>query len=172
MNIFLEALLIFGLRVLGIAIGTLSTLMTVQGRRFWAVVTNFFTALIYIFAIGRVVSNLDNFWNILAYCSGVAVGTLVGMTWEQRMALGFAEVRFISPVKSDAVADALRNAGFGATETYGHGRDCPVGIVEAIIPRKSVNAVMKIAQSVDEKAVATVTEARIVQRGYWSPMRR
>jgi len=171
-DLFLEALLIFGLRVLGISIGTLATLTMVQGRRVLAMATNFFTALIYIVALGRVVSNLDNIWNIMAYCGGVAVGTLLGMAWEQRMALGFAEVRFISPVKSDAVADALRDAGFGATETYGHGRDCPVGIVEVIVPRKSVNAVMEIAQMVDKDAVATVTEARIVRRGYWSPMRR
>ena len=172
MNVFLEALLIFGLRVFGISLGTLSTLMTVQGRRLYAALSNFFTALVYIFAIGRVVANLDNLWNILAYCSGVAVGTLVGMVWDERLALGFAEVRFISAQRSDALADALRQEGFGVTELYGHGREKSVGIVEAIVPRKNVNAVLAIAKVVDEKAVATVTEARSVYHGYWRPTRR
>jgi len=133
-NPVLEALLIFGLRVLGLSIGTLATLMTVQGRRFLAVVTNFFSALVYVVAIGRVVSNLNNVWNIIAYCCGVAAGTLVGMAWEQRMALGFAEVRFISTEMGDALAEALREAGFGVTELYGHGRESHVSIIEAIIP--------------------------------------
>ncbi|HET89339.1 MAG TPA: DUF2179 domain-containing protein [Chloroflexi bacterium] len=137
-----------------------------------ALLTNFFTALVYVVAIGRVVSNLDNLWNVLAYCSGVAVGTLVGMAWEQRMALGFAEVRFISAQKSDALADALRQAGFGVTEFYGHGRERAVGIVEAFVPRKNVGAVLDIAEAVDPKSVATVTDARLVQRGYWDPARR
>jgi len=168
-NVFLEAVLIFVLRLLGLSIGTLSTLMTVQGRRFYAALTNALSALVYVVAIGRVVANLNNVWNILAYCCGVAAGTLVGMAWEQRIALGFVEVRFISTAKSDALADALREVGFGVTELYGHGRDHSVGIVAAIVPRKNVDAMLGIARAVDGDAIVTVTEARTVQRGYWKP---
>jgi uncharacterized protein YebE (UPF0316 family) len=171
MNVFLGAVLIFGLRVLGISLGTVSTLMTVQGRRLYAAALSFFTALAYVIAIGQVVTNLDNLWNILAYCGGMAVGTLVGMAWEQRMALGYAEVRFISTQKSDALAEALRQAGFGVTELYGHGRERSVGIVEALVPRRNVDELLKIARSVDALAVTTVTDARIAQRGYWRPTR-
>ena len=172
MNIFLEALLIFALRVLGISIGTLATLMTVQGRKFYAVATGFISTLVYVVAIGKVVANLSNVWNILAYCGGFAVGRLVGMAWEQRLALGFTEVRIISTEKGAELADALRQAGFGATELYGHGRESAVSIVEAIVPRKNVDAVLGIAKSVDEKAIVTVTEARTVRRGYWRPTNR
>lgn len=172
MDVFLEALLIFALRVLGMSIGTLSTLMTVQGRKFYAMLLNSFSALVYIVAIGRVVTNLDNVWNILAYCCGVAAGTLIGMVWEQRLALGFVEVRFISTEKSAALAEALRQAGYGVTELYGRGRENVVGIVEAIVPRKNVNTVLEAAKAVDENAIVTVTEARTVQRGYWRPSAR
>jgi uncharacterized protein YebE (UPF0316 family) len=89
------------------------------------------------------------------------------------MALGFAEVRFICTEKGDALADTLREAGFGVTELYGHGRESHVGIVEAIVPRKSVDEMLGIAKAVDENAIVTVTEARTVQRAYWKPnMRR
>jgi len=168
-DVFLEALLIFVLRVLGIAVGTLSTLMTVQGRKFYAVATGFISALVYVVAIGKVVANLNNIWNILAYCGGFAVGTLVGMAWEQRLALGFAEVRAISTEKSAALAEALRQAGFGVTEYYGRGRETVVGTIEVIVPRKNVDTVLKIARSVDENAIVSVTEARTVRRGYWKP---
>ena len=48
-----------------------------------------------------------------------------------------------------------------------------MGIVEAIVPRKSVNEMLGIAKAVDENAIVTVTEARTVQRAYWKPdMRR
>jgi uncharacterized protein YebE (UPF0316 family) len=171
-NIVLEALLIFALRVLGIAVSTLATLMIVQGRRLYAVGAGFISALVYVVAIGKVVANLSNVWNILAYSAGFAVGTLVGMMWERRLSLGFAEVRFISTEKGDALAEALRQAGFGVTELYGHGRDHIVGIVEALVPRKSVDTVLKVAKSVDDKAIVTVTEARTVQQGYWRPARR
>ncbi len=169
MDVFGEALLIFVLRVLGIAVSTVATLMTVQGRKLPAVAAGFVSALVYIIAIGKVVANLGNVWNVFAYCGGFAVGTLIGMTWEQRLALGYTEVRFISTEKGYGLAEALRQAGFGVTELYGRGREGTVGIVEAIIPRKNVDAVLEIARSVDEKAIVTVTEARTVQRGYWKP---
>jgi len=166
-SIFLEALLIFGLRVLGITVSTLATLMTVQGRRLYAMVAGFISALVYVIAIGKVVANLGNIWNVLAYCGGFAVGTLIGMTLERRLALGFAEVRVISIQKSDTLAEALRQEGFGVTEYYGYGRKNAVGIVEAIVPRKSVDVVLGIARAVDENAITTVKEARAVQHGYW-----
>jgi uncharacterized protein YebE (UPF0316 family) len=168
-SIFLEALLIFALRVVGITVSTVATIMTVQGRKAPAVAAGFVSALVYVVAIGKVVANLGNVWNILAYCGGFAVGTLIGIAWEQRLALGFAEVRAISPEKSAALAEALRQAGFGVTEYYGRGRENVVGVVEAIVPRKNVDAVLGIARSVDKDAIVTVTEARTVRRGYWKP---
>lgn len=131
MHVFLEASLIFALRVLGIATSTISTLMIVQGRKFYAMLSGFISALVYVIAIGKVVANLSNVWNILAYCTGFAVGTLAGMIWEQRMAAGFAEVRFISTEKGGALAQALRQGGFGVTELYGRGRERTVDIVES-----------------------------------------
>jgi uncharacterized protein YebE (UPF0316 family) len=171
-EIVLGALWIFGLRVLGISVSTLATLMTVQGRKFYAMLAGFVSALVYVLAIGKVVSDMDNMWNILAYSVGFSVGTLVGMAWEQRMSLGFAEVRFISIEKGDVLAEQLRQAGFGVTEMYGRGRENVVGIVEVIVPRKSVESVLDVARAVDEKAITTVTEARTVQHGYWQPARR
>jgi uncharacterized protein YebE (UPF0316 family) len=169
MAIFLEALLIFALRVLGIAVSTLSTLMTVQGRRFYAVLAGFFSSLVYVIAIGKVVTNLNNVWNILAYSAGFAGGTLVGMMLDQRMALGFAEVRFISTDGGQELADTLREAGFGVTELQGQGRVEVVDVIAVLIPRKEVRNVLNIANSVDEDAIVTVSEPRLVQRGYWHP---
>jgi len=171
MNVFLEALLIFGLRVLGIAISTLSTLMTVQGRKFYAVAAGFFSSLVYVIAIGKVVTNLNNMWNILAYAGGFAGGTLVGMVLDQRLALGFAEVRFISTDDGGDLANALREAGFGVTELQGHGRERTVEVIAVLCPRKEMKGVLDIGRRVDEDAIVTVTEPRSVERGYWHPER-
>lgn len=172
MDIFLGALLIFGLRVLGIAVSTLSTLMMVQGRRFYAVAAGFVSSLVYVLAIGKVVTDLNNVWNILAYAGGYAGGTLLGMLLEQRLALGFAEVRFISSEKGCALADALRQQGFGVTEVEGQGREREVDVVGVIVPKKGVNTVLETARCVDEDAVVMVTEPRTVRRGYWRSDRR
>ncbi|MGD2148084.1 MAG: DUF5698 domain-containing protein [Anaerolineae bacterium] len=167
MNILLEALLIFGLRVLGIAVSTLSTLMTVQGRKVYAVAAGFVSALVYVIAIGKVVTNLNNVWNIIAYAAGFSGGTLIGMILEQRLALGFSEVRFICTDDGCNLADALRDAGFGVTEMEGHGREETVDVIGVLIPRKEVSNVLRVAKRVDKDAIVTVSEPRMVQRGYW-----
>ena len=172
MTVFLQALLIFVLRVVGISVSTLGTILTVQGRKLPAILAGAVSALVYVLAIGQVVTNLNNVWYVAAYVVGYAVGTWMGMVLEQRIALGYAEVRIISTQRGDAVAAALRKAGFGATEMYGRGQASPVGIVEAIVPRKNVPAVVRLAEEADERAIVAVSEARAVQRGYWKPDRR
>jgi len=171
MTILLEALLIFGLRVLGISVSTLSTLMTVQGRKMYAVGLGFISSLVYVIAIGKVVSNLNNVWNIIAYSAGFAGGTLVGMVIEQRLALGFSEVRFICTDDGDDLAQELRVAGFGVTELQGHGREKSVEVVTVLIPRRQVENVLAIGRQVDDNAIVTVIDSRSVQRGYWHPDR-
>lgn len=168
----LQALLILVLRVIGISTSTLGTILTVQGRKLPAILVGSFSAFIYVVAIAQVVTNLSNIPNVIAYVAGYGLGTWVGMMLEQRIALGFSDVRVISVARGETVATALRQAGFGVTELYGHGQASPVGMVEAIVPRKSVPQVLRLVEEVDAQAVVAVSEARTVQRGYWSSDRR
>ncbi|HEY76278.1 MAG TPA: DUF2179 domain-containing protein [Thermoflexia bacterium] len=173
MDVALDALLIFVLRVVGITVSTLATILTVQGRKFPAILTGSVSTLVYVIAIGKVVTNLDNALNIAAYVGGFAVGTWLGLAVEQRLALGYAQIQIISTAHGGEVADALRAAGFGATQLYGRGKESPVVVVEALVPRKSVPEVMRIAEEADERAIVVVSEARTLHRGYWPrPNRR
>lgn len=171
MSLFLEALLIFGLRMLGIAVSTLSTLMTVQGRKMLAVATGSISSLVYLIAIGKVVTDLNNVWKVVAYVGGFAGGTLVGMILEQRLALGFAEVRFICTEDGHDLAERLREAGFGVTEQEGRGREKHVEVISVLIPRKEVTNVLEIGRRADYDAIVTVTDSRAIHRGYWHPDR-
>jgi uncharacterized protein YebE (UPF0316 family) len=173
MDVIWEALLIFGLRVVGISVSTLATILTVQGRKFPAILSGSLSSFVYVIAIGRVVTNLSNPWNIAAYVIGFGVGTFAGMVLEQRMALGYAQVRIISTEQGEQVAAALREAGFGVTQFYGYGQQNSVAVAEALVPRRSVPQVIKVAEKVDAKAIVAVSETRTVQRGYWQrPDRR
>lgn len=167
MNIAVEALGIFLLRVIGIAISTLATILTVQGRKFPAILTGSVSTLVYVVAIGKVVANLSNVWNVTAYVVGFGVGTWVGMILDERMALGYSQVRVISTARGNQVADALRQAGYGVTQLYGRGRENPVSVVEALVPRRRVPSVVKIVEEVDRGAIVAVSEARTLHRGYW-----
>ena len=165
-EILWAAFLIFVLRIIGVTLATIRVLIMMRGKKLVSALIGFFEVMVYAIAIGQVVSNLSNVWNLLGYSLGFAVGTLVGMWLEERLALGYASVRIVSKYKGHAVADAIRDAGYGATIEWGQGRTGTVGLVVATVRRKEVDAVCAVADRLDPGAFVTVEETRTIRRGY------
>lgn len=166
MEAILGGLLIFCLRLTDVTLGTLRILMTVRGRKPMAALIGFIEVTIFILAISRVVRNVGNVWNVLGYSGGFAAGTLVGMTIEEHLALGWTVVRVISTDLSKRIADALRQAGYGVTEMSGQGMRGSVEIYEIVVRRADMPKVLQMIDKVDEKAFITVEESRRVYRGW------
>jgi len=167
MHPLLVALLIFCLRLVDVSMGTVRILMAVRGRRLLAAVIGFFEVSIFLVAISQVVNNIENWWNVLAYAAGFAVGTVVGMTIENKLALGIAEVDIVSMGKGTEIAEALRAEGYGATEFLGAGKTNLVDMVRAVVRRREIGAVMDAAIAVDDSAFITVVETQRAHRGRW-----
>ncbi|MBE2198380.1 MAG: hypothetical protein IAE79_07190 [Anaerolinea sp.] len=157
---------IFTLRVIGVTLSTVRVLVMLRGRKLASMVMGFFEVLVYVIAIGQVVNNLSNIWNILGYCLGFSAGTLAGMWLDERTVIGFATVRIISRLKGTHVAEALRAAGYGATIEWGMGREGRVGMVLTIVRRQEVEDVCKLAEGIDTQVFVTVEATQAVRRGY------
>jgi uncharacterized protein YebE (UPF0316 family) len=112
------------------------------------------------------VRNVGNIWNVLGYAGGFAAGTMVGMTIEERLALGFTVVRIISSGPGAELGESVRRAGFGVTQITGRGMREAVDILEVVVRRADVPAVLQIVKQIDNKAVVTVEETRRVYRGW------
>jgi uncharacterized protein YebE (UPF0316 family) len=165
MHSILGGLFVFCLRLTDVTLGTLRILMTVRGRKLLAGAIGFVEVAIFAVAISQVVRNMDNLWNVWGYAAGFATGTIVGMTIEERLVLSFTVVRIISEVGTN-LAQAIRKAGFGATEMTGQGMNRAVNVLEVIVRRTDLPAVLQIVDRVDNKAFVTVEEARRVYRGW------
>lgn len=166
------ALFIFVLRVIGVALSTVRVLVMLRGQKILSMVMGFFEVLVYVVAIGQVVNNLSNVWNILGYCLGFSAGTLIGMWLDERFILAFANVRIVSRYKAQRLGDRIREAGYGATVAWGSGQSGSVGIVTATVRRQEVAEVCRLADDVDPEAFVTVEEARAVRRGYMHMVQR
>lgn len=160
------ALFIFVLRVVGITLSTVRVLIMMRGRKFIAAVAGFVEVLVYVIAIAQVVNNLDNVWNIIAYCFGFSVGTVAGMWIDERTAGGFANIRIISRYKAQSIVDKIHGAGYGATVGWGHGRGGTVGMIVAVVRRSEIEEIVALAESVDPNVFVTVEDTRTVRRGY------
>jgi uncharacterized protein YebE (UPF0316 family) len=166
MEIVLNALFIFTLRVLGVALSTIRVLLMTRGMKIVSAFLGFFEVLVYAVAIGKVVQDLNNLPNLLSYCLGFSVGTLLGMWLEERLAIGYATVRVISPGKGHQIAEAIREAGHGATEDRERGKDGFVGTITTVVRRREVSAVCAIIYQVAPDAFVTIEETRRVAHGY------
>jgi uncharacterized protein YebE (UPF0316 family) len=167
MEPLLGGLAIFCLRLIDVSMGTVRILMAVRGRRLLAGVIGFFEVTIFLVAISQVVTNIGNWWNVLGYASGFAVGTMVGMTIEHKLAIGLAEVDIVSMGKGPEVAEALRAEGFGATEFMGAGQSEMVSMVRTVVRRREVPSVISTASATDDKAFVTVQDMQSAYRGRW-----
>jgi len=125
----------------------------------------FFEALAFALTISLVVAHLDNVWNLMAYSLGYAIGTIIGMWIEQRLAAGYSTINIVSVGKSLPIATAIRAAGFGATRSSGEGSSGTVGLVRVVARRRNIDRLVKLVLEVDPKAFVTTEDTRHISRG-------
>lgn len=158
---------IFLLRVTDMSLDTLRVLFVIRGRGSLAWILGFMQSALWVIAVTSVLSNLDNLWNIVAYASGFATGNVVGMTIEGRLAIGHAQLRIISSRRGKAIVEAIREAGYAATEVAGRGKDGTVSVISCSIRRRDISKLQKEVYSVDPEVFVTLEEIRPLHRGYW-----
>jgi uncharacterized protein YebE (UPF0316 family) len=168
------ALLIFMLRVVDVSMAMMRMILAVKGHRGLAAIIGFFEVLIWLVAVGHALNHLDSWFHIVGYAGGFATGNYVGVWLEGRFAMGMSVVQaiFKSTDRENAgpvAANVLRDRGFAVTEVEGRGKEGPVTILSAIIPRRKVPEVMNLVQKVDARAFVTVEEIRSSFGGYIRP---
>lgn len=165
-NPILGALAIFVVRVLSISLSTMRLLVMGRTHKLWVAIIAFFESLTFVLTFGQVSQDLDNIWNLSAYCLGFAAGTVIGIWIEERVIKGYSTVNIVSMGNSLPISQAIRAAGFGATRSSGEGTSGTVGLVRSVASRKDAARIVDIATGIDEKAFVTVEDTRRVSRGF------
>lgn len=163
------AIVIFGLRVLNYAVGTVRMVAITRNMRVLASSLAFVEALLFAVVIANVVRDLENFINLMAYCLGASAGSYVGMMLEGRLMTTYRIVNIITPANGHGIAQSLRSAGFGVTETVGQGRDGLVSTLRSVVNNRDLPKLINIAREVSPDAFIAVEEARTVSRGWMRP---
>lgn len=159
-------LLIFALRICDVSLALLRTLLAVRNVKIAVPIIGFVEVLIWIFAVGAAIENLNSPLHLLGYAGGFAMGNVVGMWIEGKLAFGLAIVRVISRHGGVEVAEALREQGFGVTELSGHGRDGGVEILDTVVKRRRIPEVLKTIDLWDPGAFVMVEEPRLIRHGW------
>lgn len=160
------AIFLFALRILNNAIGTVRVILITRGQRFLAAALAFVEALIFAIVFANVVSDLSNIFNLLAYCLGFSIGGYVGMAIESRFITSYVIATIITHERGHHLATALRERGFGVTESVGEGRDGMVIMLRSVIARRDISDVLHAVREVQPDAFVSIEEARTIQHGW------
>jgi uncharacterized protein YebE (UPF0316 family) len=161
------ALAVFVLRIANNALGTMRFILISRQRQFPAAVLAFIESVIFAFTAANVIRDLTDPIMLTAYSGGFAIGSYVGMALEQRFVRSFVTVNVISPVKGHEIALALRDAGFGVTETVGEGKDGLVTMLRAIVDRRDSPHASDIVRDLSPDAFIAMEETRAIRQGYF-----
>ncbi len=162
MQVFVDLLLIFVLRLLDVGMATVRIVLLGRGRRGPAAVLGFFEALVWVLAIARVFDGIDDPARMIAFALGFAAGTYAGSVVEEWMALGQSLIRIVTPVDSDPVAPLLRDHGYGATVLNGDGRSGEVRVTFCVLPRRDVYSVTAMIYKANPEAYVTIDQTSTV----------
>ncbi len=160
-------ILIFFIRVTDMSLDTMRVLFVVRGRRPQAWIVGFLQSALWVVAVASVLSHLDNLLNVLAYAAGFATGNVVGMRIEERLAIGHSHLRVISTQRGEAVAAAVRAAGYAVTELSGRGKDGTVSILTTSVRRRDIDPARSEVLRADPEAFVTLSDVRPLHRGFW-----
>ncbi len=154
------AVLVFAARTLDVSVGTLRIIMVSKGKSVLAAILGFFESLIWIFAIAQLISNLTNPLYYIAFASGFAFGTYVGVIVEQKIALGTLLVRIISDKDCSELINTLRAKGYGVTNLEAQGKNGFVNIFYTVIHRSANDDVLRTIKDFNPDIFFTVEEVK------------
>jgi uncharacterized protein YebE (UPF0316 family) len=123
--------------------------------------------MIWVLTFAFVLADIDNFVNVLVYAAGFATGNVVGMFIEDKLAIGFAEVRVISPKWGAAILETLREHDYAVTEIPARGKDGMVSVITSSIRRSQTIDFETLVLDIDENAFNTKEDVVAVRRGFW-----
>lgn len=163
---------IFLARICDVSIGTMRIIFVSKGKRNIAPILGFFEVLIWITAISKIMQNLDNYINYVAYAAGFATGNFVGMIIEEKLAMGIQMIRVFAHERGQELVQSLNQSGFGATVVEARGARQNVHLIYTIVNRNKLPDVLDLINQFNPKAFYTIEDVKGANEGIFTPRKR
>ncbi len=164
-HILMVGVVIFLARICDVSIGTIRTIVTVQGRTVVAFFLAVIEIIIWIFVASAVIHQVkDNPILVLFYAFGFATGNVVGILVERKIAFGLTVLKVISRAKARALTECIRAMGQAVTLFAGEGITGPVHELYIVCRRRDLRKLISVVLREDPEAFYIVEQARDVSK--------
>ncbi|OPL14643.1 MAG: hypothetical protein AVO34_05760 [Firmicutes bacterium ML8_F2] len=171
MSVFLTLVVIFFAKIAHVSLGTLRIIYLTRGKSVSAAAVGFFEVIIYLIALNMVLTNIDQWYNILVYGFGYAAGNIVGGWIEEKIAVGIVHAQIIIVQNGGTLEELLRDQGYGVTSMPCYGKEGAHRSLQVLLKRKEMPEFNKIVKAHDPNAFITVFDTRSNMGGYFARMK-
>jgi uncharacterized protein YebE (UPF0316 family) len=141
-SLIILPLLIFLARIADVSINTVRIIYVLGGRRLTATILGFFESFIWLMAIRQIFEHMDNWLCYIAYPGGFAMGILIGMMIEERIAYGKVIVRIITRKDVSSLLTYLTQNSMRYTHVNAEGPDGHENLVFTVLERENLEALL------------------------------
>jgi uncharacterized protein YebE (UPF0316 family) len=165
LNIIYMGIFVFLARICDVSIGTIRTIVTVQGRTVISFFLAVFEITIWITVVSAVIHQVkDKPLLIVFYAFGYATGNVVGIMAERKLAFGIIILKVITRNAGKALAGCLRDLGQPVTVFTGEGMKGPVDELYIACRRKDLRWLLPEVKKQDPDAFYVIEQARDVSK--------
>ncbi len=168
---FILPMLIFIARVVDVSMGTVRVIFVARGLKYIAPIVGFFEILIWLLAIGQIMTNLSNPLCYIAYAGGFGMGNFIGICIAEKLSLGVVHIRVITKKDASELVECLTAADYGVTSVDGHGTEGEVKVIFTIVPRREVERVVEMIKKFNPRAFYSIEEVGFVEKGIFPAKR-
>lgn len=164
-SVLLTGLFIFFARILDVSIGTIRTIMTVQGRTLISFILALFEITIWVLVASTVINQLkEQPIFIVFYAFGYASGNVIGITVEKKLAFGIIILKLLTRTAGQEIADFLRSKGQPVTVFIGEGMRGPVCELYIACRRRDLKWILPEVKQFDQNVFYIIEQARDISR--------
>ncbi|GAB6156349.1 DUF2179 domain-containing protein [Desulfosporosinus burensis] len=160
-------LIIIGINIVYVSMCTLRMIFVIKGQRIIASILSVAEIFVYMMGLGIVLKNLDNYWNIAAYCVGYGLGVYIGSRIEEYIALGYVTVQVTVDCVEIEIPSKLREYGYGVTSWLADGKDGPRLMMQVLAKRSNERQLVDILDKLCPKAFVVSYEPKNFKGGFW-----
>nr|WP_321396208.1 DUF5698 domain-containing protein [uncultured Desulfobacter sp.] len=164
-NILITGLFVFAARICDVSIGTIRTIMTVQGRTVIAFILALFEITIWVLVASTVINQVhEKPILVVFYAFGYATGNVVGILVEKKLAFGVIILKLLTRTAGHEIADYLRKQGQAVTIFMGEGMKGPVSELYIACRRRDLKWILPEVIEMDKDIFYVIEQARAVSK--------
>lgn len=165
LHVLLTGLMVFVSRICDVSIGTVRTIVTVQGRSVVAFFLAVFEVSIWITVVSTVINQVNQMpVLVIFYSLGFAAGNVIGILVEKKLAFGMIILKVFTQHDGQRMADDFRSRRQPVTVFQGEGMNGPVSELYIVCRRRDLRWLIPKVHEIDANAFYVVEMARDVSK--------